>query len=234
MRLDPIAAVAWATFPRPRHPRPQDDVAADLRALATATTLNQAADATTLLLDGALIDDLAGELLPAAVAAGPILLDIVEHAHPRARSGALDLLHRMLVIPPTPEFPRVDTPRGPNPRLCCAVADQIRDRRAMLREHGAPARRVLAAADTHWRFEIRETAVDARGVTVLGLLAGRLPVHPSGAESHRGSTVLPVPAVEAEYAGERGEALLLLRATDAGAVPPGTVLRPADCGRDQD
>ncbi|GAA1185512.1 hypothetical protein F4556_000104 [Kitasatospora gansuensis] len=207
-----------------------------LHALASATTLNQAAGAVTSLLDSALIYDLEREVFPAAVVAAPILLDIIEHAHPRARFGALDLLWEMLDLRPSSEFERVDTAQVPGLRLCCAIADHVRDRRGMLKLHGRPGQRVLTAAARHWRFAIQEVvAADRGGVLVLGTLKGQLPDGPFEAELHSALTIVTVPAVETEYdrADEDDEAFLRLLGTAEAAIAPGAVLCPTDCAEDQ-
>ncbi|MFI8962842.1 hypothetical protein ACIGO8_12045 [Streptomyces sp. NPDC053493] len=178
------------------------------------------------------IDDLENDVLPAAVAAAPIHLDIIERGHPRARSAAIDLLWEMLDLPPASEFSRVDATQNSGFRLCCAIADHIRDRRGMLRMHGQSGQELLTATDRHWRFTVQEVvAADGNDVMVFGTLTGQLPERSCEAELHRGRTIIAVPAVEAEYGGadEDGAAFLRLPRTAWSAVAPGAVLRPTDC-----
>ncbi|MFB7449905.1 hypothetical protein [Streptomyces sp. NPDC056194] len=236
MGFESIAAIDWSSFPRPWRPHPPRDVAEQLQALAEAATLNQAADAMTALLDSALIDDLENEVLPAAAAATPILLDIIERGHPRARSAAIDLLWEMLDLPPASEFSRVDATQTSGFRLCCAIADHIRDRRGMLRVHGQSGQELLTATDRHWRFTVQEVvAADGNDVMVFGTLTGQLPKRSCEAELHSGRTIVAVPGVEAEYGGadEDGAAFLRLPRTARSAVAPGAVLRPTDCAANQ-
>ncbi|GAA2819996.1 hypothetical protein [Streptomyces showdoensis] len=236
MGFESIAAIDWSSFPRPWRPHPPRDVAAQLQALAEAATLNQAAGAMTALLDSALIDDLEREVQPAAVAAAPVLLDIIERGHPRARSAAIDLLWEILGLPPASEFSRVDATQTAGFRLCCAIADHIRDRQSMLRGHGPSGQELLRATDRHWWFTVEEVvAADGKDVTVFGTLTGRLPKRSCEAELHSGRTIVAVPAAEAEYGGadEDGAAFLRLSGTARSAVAPGAVLRPTDCAANQ-
>ncbi|MEU8516545.1 hypothetical protein AB0C76_33920 [Kitasatospora sp. NPDC048722] len=228
--FEAIDAVDWDSFPSRR-----SDIGrtgALLRALAGASTLNRAADAMTALLDSALTDDLEGEIFPAAVEAAPILLDIVEHAHRRAGSAALGLLFELLERPPDPSTARVGAPGASGLRSCCAIADLVRGRRAVLSAHRDSGRRLLYLAAAHWRFEVREVlGTDAQGVGVFGVLTGRSPDRPRRAELLFDRGVLGIPEVEVECRpeDESGESFLLLIGIPEEFVAPGTFVAPWDC-----
>ncbi|MFD8087846.1 hypothetical protein ACFV4F_39870 [Kitasatospora sp. NPDC059722] len=229
--FEAIDAVDWEAHPHRRDPYTAD-TAVNLRALAAATTLNQASRGMTRLLDSAITDDFEGTVYPAAELAVPILLDVVEHGHRRAASAALDLLQTLLNRFPDPDFSRVGAPGLPGLQACCVIADLVRARRDVLVLHRDDGRRLLALAADHWRFEVREVVdADADGVGVFGVLTGRPPARPVRAELHFERGFLGVPAVEVEHGPEddSGESFLRLVGIPEAFVAPGTFVVPWEC-----
>lgn len=144
--LGAIDAVNWSEIPRPtRHACDEPErVGQALRQLALSTTANRTGDAAALLAGGGFVCAHAGMVFPAACAAAPILLDLVEHGpRPRVKSAALGLLSEALDCLPAAGHNRVDTPYGTDVPLCCAVARHIRSRREALLAHGRGGGRLL-------------------------------------------------------------------------------------------
>ncbi|MFV0134712.1 hypothetical protein ACLGIH_16005 [Streptomyces sp. HMX87] len=84
-------------------------------------------------------------VFPAAYAATPVLLDLVEHGRrPRIEDAALGLLSNALDCFPTAGHNRVDTPYGSGVPLCCAMARRVRSGRGALLAHGVHGKRHLA------------------------------------------------------------------------------------------
>ncbi|MFK0024967.1 hypothetical protein [Streptomyces sp. NPDC090798] len=81
MSLDAVDAVNWSAIRNPTGHQCDDPerVAQQLRRLTVSTTANETGDAASLLAGGAFVCDHAGMVLPAAYAATPIPLNLVEH-----------------------------------------------------------------------------------------------------------------------------------------------------------
>ncbi|MGW4896958.1 hypothetical protein ACWEQL_32575 [Kitasatospora sp. NPDC004240] len=237
--LAAIDAVDWYGLPGPRPLSPyHHDPAAGLRALAAATTLNQASDAAAGLCLSALMYDYMMAVYPAAVVAAPLLLDIAEHAHPQARASAAAVLIRAMDCQPAHGFTRHRAGGGGEAPLCCAIADLVHTRRKALTAAGSPNLSWLyGTAEEHWRFDVREAVGDADGVSAFGVLHGVI----DGRPTSRGQLYAPTetahfPTVAVEYPPDpdTGEACLRLSGIRPEVVTPGTVVRPAECGEKVD
>jgi hypothetical protein len=179
---DAIETTDWAAIPGFAKFYNPDAIAPALRDLASATNPVRAAEAAGSLASGGLLHEHSGGTHPAVVAAAPILLEIIEHAHPAARPAALGLLEDAILYDPYWEYTTVATADGPDIPLCCAVAATVRSRRPLLAGLGRPGKQVLTVADQHWRFTVHE-AVDGPGAftaLALGSLEGEpvLPARP--------------------------------------------------------
>lgn len=231
---DAIDAVDWSAVPAPPNPRYRPEViVGSLKELATATTLDQAADAASRLAGGGIVHDHSGMVFPSASWAAPLLLDIVEQGHPHARAAAVGLLDDALCLHPPAGYNRVVTEHGMHVPICCAVARSVRSRRDILLAQGHPGKRVLAEARLHWRFDIEETLPVSEGVVAaFGVLEGVLPSPPVEGELHSGPSRFRAPAVETEYppADDTGQACLLLRGVPTEKAVPGSALHPTACG----
>ncbi|GAA2457379.1 hypothetical protein [Streptomyces macrosporus] len=234
MLSDAIDAVDWSAVPAPPDPRYRPEViAAGLKELATATTLDRIADAASRLAGGGIVHDHSGVVFPSASLAAPLLLDIVERGHPRARAAAVGLLDDALCLHPPAGHDRVATEHGTHVPVCCAVARSARGRREAVLAQGRPGKRLPAEARRHWRFAVEETLPVSEGVVAaFGVLEGVLPSPPVEGELHRGPVRFPVPTVDVEYppADGSGQACLLLGGVPAEEAGPGSVLHPAACG----
>ncbi|MFD6951817.1 hypothetical protein A6A08_20150 [Nocardiopsis sp. TSRI0078] len=226
--IDTIDAVGWEELPGPRGWYCPDHAASGLRALARARTLFQASDAGTALDNGGIAHGHSGAVFPAAAAAAPILLDIAEHGHPRARDTALRLLDDAMRLLPHAGHTRTASPRGGPAPICCAVAAHVRDRPHVLdgdRSGGS----LLAEADAHWRFEVAECFADGGDGVALGALEGRLPSGGPAARLRRAGPSAPLHEVVPEYPPVDGQACLRAVDVHAEGLAPGTVLFPAEC-----
>ncbi|MET9128022.1 hypothetical protein [Streptomyces sp. NPDC004528] len=237
MSLDAIDAVNWSAIPNPTsHPFDAPEcVAHALRLLTVSTTANETGDAASLLAGSGFICGHAAMVFPAAYAATPILLDLIEHGQrPRIKNAALGLLSNALDYFPTAGHNRVDTPYGIHVPLCCAIARHIRDRRTALLAHGIRGKRLLAEADLHWRLTIEEAELQADGnLTAIAVLEGAPFQTPVEAELHiRPPFEQPVQTVRlgALTADVSGTVY-----TELGQTPfehaPGSSLYSAECGR---
>lgn len=208
-------------------------VAHALRLLTVSTTANETGDAASLLAGGGFICDHAGMVFPAAYAATPVLLDLVEHGQwPRIRDAALGLLSGALDCFPTAGHNRVDTAHGTDVPLCCAMARLIRSRHSVLLAHGRRGKRLLAEAELHWRLTIEETELRPDGgLTAIAVLEGTPFPSPADAELHVPPFAQPAPTVriDALTADASGAACIRLGQTPAGVIP-GSTLYPAECG----
>ncbi|MEU6493893.1 hypothetical protein [Streptomyces sp. NPDC046984] len=236
MSLDAVDAVNWSAIPNPTA-HPSDDperVAHALRRLAVSTTANETGDAASLLAGGGFVCSHAGMVFPAAYAATPVLLDLVEHGRrSRIKAAALGLLFDALCSLPPVGHNRVDTPHGADVPLCCAIARCIRGRHTVLRAHGRFGRQLLAEAELHWQLTIEETELQPDGtLTAIAVLEGTPLPPPTEAELHvppfvqRAATV----CVEALTADSSGAACIQLRQTPI-RITPGSTLYAAECGR---
>ncbi|MFF4758948.1 hypothetical protein [Streptomyces sp. NPDC001292] len=236
MSLDAIDAVNWSAIPNPTWHRCDDPerVAHGLRLLTVSTTANETGDAASLLAGSGFICDHAAMVFPAAYAATPILLDLVEHGQrPRIKDAALGLLSNALDYFPTAGHNRVDTPYGADVPLCCAIARHIRGRRSALLAHGIHGKQLLAEAELHRRLTIEEAELQADGtLTAIAVLEGAPFQTPVEAELHTPPFERSVQTVRinALTADASGGACIELEQTPSEAAP-GSTLYPAECGR---
>ncbi|MEV7032754.1 hypothetical protein AB0N99_21380 [Streptomyces sp. NPDC093272] len=237
MPYDAVDAVNWSTIPNPTS-HPCDDperVAHALRLLTVSTTANETGDAASLLAGCGFVCAHAAMVFPAAYAATPILLDLIEHGQrPRIKDAALGLLSNALDYFPTAGHNRVDTPYDIQVPLCCAIARRIRGRRAALLARGIHGKQLLAEADLHWRLTIEEAELQADGsLTAIAALEGTPFQTPVEAELHVPQPVeqpLQTVWMDALTADASGTACIELRQTPF-KHPPGSSLYPAECGR---
>ncbi|HEX2313963.1 MAG TPA: hypothetical protein VHJ17_09525 [Thermomonospora sp.] len=225
--LGAIESVDWAAIAGPADRYSPERVAGGMRDLASATSNLAAAKAASLLAGQGILHEHSGAVLPAAVAAAPLLLDIIEHGHPRARNAALGLLEDSLTYDPLNGYTRIDAVP-----LCCAIAGHIRARHDLLTGQGRDGGDLLAKAAEHWRFELRDLVVDDTDMIAFGVLGGVFPGGRHPAELHDAHRIIPLPAVALEYPPEDDSAEACLRLVD---VPPdrvrtGAVLYSAVCG----
>ncbi|MFD7935282.1 hypothetical protein ACFV4T_12215 [Streptomyces sp. NPDC059755] len=235
MSIDAINAVNWSAIPNPTRDQWDDPggVAHALRLLTVSTTANETGDAAARLAGRGFVCGHAAMVFPAAYAATPILLGLVEHGRrPRIRDVALGLLSDALNYFPAAGHNRVDTLYGPDVPLCCAIARHIRSHHGVLLAHGRSGRRLLAEAEKHWRLTIEETELQPDGsLTAIAFLEGT-PFHsPAEAEVHALPFVRPAPTVciDALTADASGAACMQLGQPPSGAIP-GCTLYPAECG----
>ncbi|GGT24262.1 hypothetical protein [Streptomyces chromofuscus] len=239
MSLDAIDAVDWSAIPNPTQ-RSYDDperVARALRLLAVSTTANETGDAAALLAGGGFVCGHAGMVFPAAHAATPALLDLVEHGRrPRVKDAALGLLSEALDSFPPAGYTRVDTPYGAGVPLCCAIARLIRGRRGALLAHGRYGKHVLGEADLHWRLTVEETELQPgdgpTGIAALAVLEGTAFRTPVEAELHTPPSGHPAPTVRIDALTADASGAAWVHLTDTPPDPaPGSALYPAECGR---
>lgn len=235
MVLDEIDTVAWDTVPG--HPGwyEPDRVARGLRGLAEATNPVQAAEAGSQLGGGGIVHGHSAAVFPAAVIATPLLLDIAQQGHPAARDTALGLIDEALSSCPHDGYTRVAAPGGGAVALCCAIAQHLRDRTGFLVSLGKRGRALLADADAHWRFEVRECVADSGDTVAFGILAGCLPDGVHAAETHLAGAGTALSELSLEYpvhpsAEGSLEACVRVFGRHPGELPSGAVLFPAECG----
>ncbi|MEX3104434.1 MULTISPECIES: hypothetical protein [unclassified Streptomyces] len=172
-------------------------------------------------------------VFPAAYAATPALLALVEHGQrPRIKNAALGLLSDALGSFPAAGRNRVDTAYGSNVPLCCAIARRVRGRHAVLVAYGRRGKRLLTDAELHWRLTIEETEFQSDGdLTAVGFLEGSPFPVPAEAELHTPPCAQPVPTVRIDTltADASGAACIQLKRTPSGIVR-GSALYPAECG----
>ncbi|GAA3149584.1 hypothetical protein [Streptomyces echinatus] len=236
MSLDAIDAVNWSAIPNPTRNQWDDPegVAHALRLLTVSTTANETGDAAAGLAGRGFVCGHAAMVFPAAYAATPILLDLVEHGRrPRIKEAALGLLADALGYFPIAGYNRVDTSYGTDVPLCCAIARHIRGRRSALLAHGKYGRQILAEAELHWWMTIEETELHSGGtLTALATLEGTPFGAPVEAELHSPLPERPATAVwiDALTADASGAACIRLGQTPSEPLPSST-LCPAECGR---
>ncbi|MEV5899180.1 hypothetical protein [Streptomyces sp. NPDC052127] len=234
--LGAIDAVNWSEIPRPTwHACDEPErVGQALRQLVLSTTANRTGDAAALLAGGGFVRGHAGMVFPAAYAAAPILLELVEHGpRPRVKSAALGLLSEALDCLPAAGHNRVDTPCGTDVPLCCAIARHIRSRREALVAHGRGGGRLLTEADRHWRLTIDEVEPQADGTLIaLAVLEGSLQGAPVEAEVHPSPSTGPASTslIESLTVDATGAACVRLGVAPLEGVPAGSILYPAECG----
>ncbi|MEV7386332.1 hypothetical protein [Streptomyces sp. NPDC091215] len=236
MSLDAIDAVNWSAIPSPTRNQWDDPegVAHALRLLTVSTTANETGDAAALLAGGGFVCSHAAMVFPAAYAATPILLDLVEHGRrPRIQDAALGLLDDALGYLPIAGHNRVDTPYGTDVPLCCAIARHIRGRRSALVARGKYGRQILAETELHWWMTIEETELQPDGaLTALATFEGSPFETPVEAELHSPRSERPATDVwiDALTADASGAACIQLGRRQSEPVP-GSTLCPAECGR---
>ncbi|WP_329252753.1 hypothetical protein OG417_09475 [Actinoallomurus sp. NBC_01490] len=250
--LDAIEAVDWSVVPGRRQPDLRElgvecgpsrqlpytvwyspeRVADGLRDLAGATSNLQAALAASRLRGGGILHDHSGAVFPAAVVAAPILLDIAEHGHPKARAACLSLLRESLELYPLADYTRIDTISADGVPLCCAIAEHVRTRRDALSAQGPGAKSLLAEAAQHWRFQVDDVVIEHGDVAVFGVLHGAFPDGRQPAEVHDAHRDIGLTDVVLEIPPEYDspEACLRLIDVPADRVRAGAVLYPAVCG----
>lgn len=235
--LDAIDAVDWSTIPNPTWHQCDDPerVAHALRLLTVSTTANETGDAASLLAGEGFVCSHAAMVFPAAHAATPVLLDLVEHGRrPRIKEAAIGLLADALGYFPTAGHSRVHTPYGTDVPLCCAIARLIRGRRSALLGHGKSGKHLLAEAELHWRMTIEETEFQPDGtLTALAALEGTPFATPGEAELHNPHSERPAATavwIDTLTTDVSGAACIHL-AQAPSEVLPGSVLYPAECGR---
>ncbi|MEU6035267.1 hypothetical protein ABZ801_07635 [Actinomadura sp. NPDC047616] len=227
-----LDAVDWAAVPGPAGWYDPERAVSGLRELAAATTLFQVTDAVGRLQSMALYNGHSGAVFPAAVVAAPLLLDIVAHAHPRAKDAAIYLLELGLRYAPHAGYTRIDTAEVAQVPLCCAIAEQIRARRDLLIGHGKDGRLLLAEADPHWRFRVDELFVEADDVVAFGTADGVLPSGRFPAELHVAGRITAVADATVEYPPDEDtrEGFLRLTAVELDRIRAGAALYSAECG----
>lgn len=236
MSLDSIDAVNWSAIPNPTRDQWDDPagVADALRLLTVSSTANETGDAAASLAGRGFVCGHAAMVFPAAYAATPILLDLVEHGQrPRIRDAALGLLFDALGYFPVTGYNRVVTPYGADVPLCCAIAQQIRSRHDVLLAHGRGGKNLLAEAESHWRLTIEETELQPDGsLMAIAFLEGK-PFHtPVEAEVHAPLFAQPplTARVDSLAADASGTVCIQLAQPSSVAVPVGCTLYPAECG----
>ena len=192
----------------------------------------------SLFAGGGFVNEHAGMVFPAAYAATPILLDLVEYGRrPRIKAAALGLVFDALCFLPLAGLNRVDTAYGSNVPLCCAMARHIRTRRpAALLAHRRYGRQLLEEAALHWRLTIEETEETELqpdgGLTAIADLEGAPFPTPVEAElsvppfTQRALTV----RIDTLTADPSGAACIQLTPAPAAFVVPGAPLHSAECG----
>lgn len=209
----------WHSVPGPPDWYNPDGVAAALRDLAAATSVNAASGPYGLLVDEGLVHDHSGAVFPAAAFAAPILLDIVADGHPVAQDHARQLLYYSMYNIPHRGYQRVDTDYAHGVPICCAVAYHVQARQELF----AGDVGMVRESRKHWRFEVDEARADGDVTVAVGRLAGWFPDGVRRVELHARTDIVVVKAHV-----EDGD-LRLLNVAPA-AVPRGAVLFRAECG----
>ncbi|MCY9785260.1 hypothetical protein KIK06_15360 [Nocardiopsis sp. EMB25] len=208
--IDTIDSPDWGLVPGPaNHYRPAT-VRDGLQGLTRARGHTDAASAASLLAGGGIIHDHSGTVLPSAVPATPILLQIAEEGCNAAQAAALELIEDALDFRPWPGFARTRD----QVRLCCAIADHVHARAPALARFGDRSRSLLRAAREHWRLDIEETYVEGTDTLVFGTATGSLPRAPQAAELHAGGDITRVSTLIMEYPAIEGHAQVCVRLAD--------------------
>ena len=227
-----IPEISWSDIPGERPYYSPGEIAASLTSLAHATTEREASSASGPLFSSGLVHNHSGAVHPAAVVAAPILMDIVELAHPEAVQAALLLLHYALDFEPIPGYAQIATEDGPDLPLCCAIGRQLQVRRSTLADRGLIGKRLLAKADAHWRFRVVELSNgDDEALLALGELDGVMPsgVLPADVRIAGGGAIRGRVRVRLEYpsSGAGGEACAVIFGEVRERLDDGMVLFPA-------
>jgi hypothetical protein len=207
--------VDWHAIPgRPGWYDP-DKVAPSLRDLATTKSEKEAARLFSCLANWGILHNHSGTVYPAAVAAAPILLDILERGHRVARERAGELLSLSMFLSSCPGYDRVDTDYAQAVPICCAVAHHVRSRRGVYPEFAWLA----SEAREHWRLDVESVTADGVDTIAFGTLVGTVPEGVQSVESHTGSD-LSVATARLEEGG--------LRLSGLATVQVGTVVFQAE------
>jgi hypothetical protein len=230
--LNAVSRTDWAAMPGHETVFMPEVIAPALRALVSASSEAEAVTAASPLAGGGLYHDHSGYLHPAALAAAPILLDIAEFCpdavFPVIEALFVGFLHNSC---PWDLAPYAPGSAGEARLLCCAIADVVRARSAMLARRGRPGVDLVRSANTHWSFTVAEVAEAERPGNLLGfghligaprrsyarceLRRPQLPVTPLSARVN----VLYPPAD-----GDDGEALLRFHFIEPAQLRVGDVL----------
>lgn len=166
--FEAIEATDWAAVPGPAVIYVPEEIALSLRALALAADEASARAAIQPLACGGLFHSHSGCVHPASLVAAPILLDIAEHGPLAAFGYACALLSSALTGSPWVE-------NSADPLPCCAVAELVRARAAMLAAPGGqPGLYLLKEANAHWALTVSEATPSDRpgAMLALGALVG--------------------------------------------------------------
>ncbi|MEV6105358.1 hypothetical protein AB0M28_11685 [Streptomyces sp. NPDC051940] len=229
-----VDAVDWSAIPAlPNDPCSRPElVAENLKKLAAGTSYNQITDAAGGLAEG-VISAHSGMVFPAAYTAAPFLLELVEHGQrPRIRDAALELVADSLFMVPPAGYGRVDTTRGRDVPLCCAIASVVRERREVVMGHNRRyGKDLMAEADAHWRLTVEEIGVRPDGISAWAMLEGAPFSTPVQAELHSSAALgHPVIHVDELLADASGEAYAEFGRVPSGTIPGDAVLYRAECG----
>ena len=174
--LEAVARTEWDAIPGSGSLFTPAVIAPAFAALASATSENEAFIAVRPLANGGLRHDHSGILHPGAVVAAPLLLDLLAELDSDAVLPAFRALLYALLRDSGPWFqePYAIGPTGGEQLLCCAIADTVRARSALLTSRGQCGLNVLQAANEHWSFTVAEVAEVERpgGTLALGRLTG--------------------------------------------------------------
>lgn len=168
--LEAVERTDWRAMPGSGLLFEPEVIAPALRALASASTEDEAFIAVRPLADGGLRHNHSGILHPAAVVAAPMLLDLLELGSAAVLTAIAALLRALL----RDSFPWSDAPyasesAGGERLLCCAIADSVRARSEMLTGRGECGVSVVDAANAHWSFTVAEVSQAERPGNVLAL-----------------------------------------------------------------
>lgn len=222
----------WHAVPGPQDFYQPDVVGPSLERLAAAKGTATAASAASRLFSGGLIHDSTGTLLPAAAVAAPLLLDIVQHGHPAARSAAAALLGDSMDFYPLSGHTRASAGFASAVPICCAIAHHVHTRYAG--DAGSKWLRALAKdAREHWLFHCTEVADDGDDTIVIGELYGVPLEGRQAAECHSTAGYAVLDSVALEYPMARGDtqACFRLFGVRARRIPEAAVLLSAEHGR---
>lgn len=207
-----IEGVEWHAIPGPVGWYRPDYAASGLQRLASATSAAEVAKASSMLENGGLLHGHSAAVLPAVVAAAPILLNIAECGNPTVRGAALEILDGALSYYPLAGFTRVAARDGGAVPICCAVACCVRAETDALRLMGKDGKGLLAEAAKHWCFEIHDSVPDEADTVAIGEMEGIFPKGSHSAELHTRDAVTRIDCVTREClsADESLEACLRL------------------------
>lgn len=129
--LDEIDAVSWGSIPGHAEWVGTGSCRPWSACLSEAGSLVQAAEAGSQLGGGGIVHGHSAAVIPAAVVATQLLLDLAQRGHPVARATALRLLERALSCHPNAGYTRVVASDGTAVYICCAIAHHVRASRSV-------------------------------------------------------------------------------------------------------